>query len=149
VEAHEPLLLRSFTASRPPSELRIWDAWPGYKGAIILRVIEFWCPPPCTKFVDESCPSKSIVRARCEPRAGGGSGLRALGMCFTSTHSGSGLGVKGLLGRFGLGKWSLDGGCTRALAGRPCEDEYASYNRNEDESTVVEPPLPPIGACGW
>jgi hypothetical protein len=47
---------------------------------------------------------KSIVRALCEPRAGGGSGLvRLLLMRWTSTHSGSGLGVKGLLGRCGLG----------------------------------------------
>jgi hypothetical protein len=104
VEALEPLLLRSFSGSpRILSELRIWDAWPGCSGAIILRGIGFWCPP-CGRFVDELCPSKSSVRARCEPRTGGGSSLRVLGMCLTSTHSGSGLGVKGLLGRFGLGK---------------------------------------------
>jgi hypothetical protein len=106
VDVVDTLLLRSFSESRGPSELRIWDAWPGYKGAIILRAIGFCCG----KLLVSLCPSKSTVRARCEPRAGGGSGLRVLGMCLTSTHSGSGLGVKGLLGRFGLGKWPLDGG---------------------------------------
>lgn len=44
---------------------------------------------------------KSTVRARWEPRAGGGSGL--LPSLLISTQSGSGLGVKGLLGRFGFG----------------------------------------------
>lgn len=51
---------------------------------------------------------KSTVRARWEPRAGGGSGL--LPSLLISTQSGSGLGVKGLLGRFGFGMYSLDGG---------------------------------------
>lgn len=47
---------------------------------------------------------ESVMRARCEPRAGGGSGLPPLRLSFlTSTQSGSGLGVKGLLGRLGLG----------------------------------------------
>lgn len=59
-----------------------------------------------------------------EPRAGGGSGLPLLGKFLTCTQSGSGLGVKGLLGFLGFGKWSLDGGCTRALAGRPSKDEH-------------------------
>jgi hypothetical protein len=74
-------------------------AWPGYNGAIILRAAGF-----CVggKLVEGL--SKSTVRALCEPRAGGGSGLRLLGMCLTSIQSGSGLGVNGLLGRFGFGK---------------------------------------------
>lgn len=87
---------------------------------------------------------KSTVRALCEPRAGGGSGLRLLGICRTSIQSGSGLGVNGLLGRFGFGKWLLDGGSTRAFAGKPIEYEYPSYSGKDDKSTVVEPPLPPI-----
>ena len=86
----------------------------------------------------------STVRDLCEPRAGGGSGLRLLGRCLTSTHSGSGLGVNGLLGRFGFGKWLLDGGSTRAFAGKPMEYEHPSYSRNYDEGTVVKPPFPPI-----
>lgn len=44
---------------------------------------------------------KSTVRARWEPRVGGGSGL--LPSLLISTQSGSGLGVKGLLGFFRLG----------------------------------------------
>ena len=47
-------------------------------------------------------PLKSTVAARAVPRVGGGSGLP---MRLISTQSGSGDGVKGLLGRFGLGKW--------------------------------------------
>ena len=38
---------------------------------------------------------------------------------FTSTQSGSGEGVKGFDGRFGFGRKSLLGGCTREQAGRP------------------------------
>ena len=87
--------------------------------------------------------SNSTVRAFCEPRAGGGSGLR-LGRCLMSTHSGSGLGVKGLLARFGFGTKSLDGGWTRALAGRPLENEHPGYSWKEEKSTVVKPPFPPI-----
>jgi len=66
----------------------------------------------------------STVRDLCEPRAGGGSGLRLLGRCLTSTHSGSGLGVNGLLGRFGFGEWLLDGGSTRAFAGKPLSSHH-------------------------
>jgi len=40
-------------------------------------------------------------------------------MRLTSTQSGSGEGVKGLEGRFGLGKWSGVGGWTLERAGRP------------------------------
>ncbi len=94
------------------------------------------------KLVEE--PSKSTVRDLCEPRAGGGSGLRPLGICLTSTHSGSGLGVNGLLGRFGFGKWLLDGGSTRAFAGKPMKYEYPGYSMHCEKSTVVKPPLPPI-----
>lgn len=47
-------------------------------------------------------PLKSTVCALAVPRAGGGSGLPP--MRFTSTQSGSGEGVNGLLGLFGLGK---------------------------------------------
>lgn len=86
-----------------PSEPSICDAWLGYSGAIILRAIG-----PCVR--DGFGSLKSTVRDLCKPRVGGGSGLRLLCRCLTSTHSGSGLGVKGLLGRLGLGKWSLDGG---------------------------------------
>ena len=41
------------------------------------------------------------------------------GRRFTSTQSGSGEGVKGFDGRFGFGRKSLLGGCTRERAGRP------------------------------
>lgn len=85
---------------------------------------------------------KSTVRARCEPRAGGGSGL--LPSLLISTQSGSGLGVKGLLGRLGFGKWSFDGGWMRALAGRPSEDKYRSGNGEKGKGTVIKPPLPSI-----
>lgn len=46
-------------------------------------------------------PLKSTVLARDVPLAGGGSGLP---IRLTSTQSGSGDGVKGLPGRFGLGR---------------------------------------------
>jgi hypothetical protein len=67
---------------------------------------------------------KSMVRARWEPRAGGGSGR--LPSLLTSIQSGSGLGVNGLLGRLGLGMWSFEGCWIRALAGRPSEYKYRS-----------------------
>ena len=38
---------------------------------------------------------------------------------FTSIQSGSGEGVKGFDSRFGFGRNSLLGGCTRERAGRP------------------------------
>lgn len=47
-------------------------------------------------------PLKSIVCALAVPRVGGGSGLPP--MRLTSTQSGSGEGVNGLLGFFGFGK---------------------------------------------
>jgi hypothetical protein len=93
---------------------------------------------------------KSMVRALCEPRAGGGSGLlRMLPMRWTSTQSGSGLGVKGLLGRCAFGMWPSDGSWVRALAGRPLEYEYPRYQRKEDICTIVKPPFSPIRACRW
>jgi hypothetical protein len=71
-------------------------------------------------------PLKSTVLALAgplaDPRAGGGSGL-LLPIFLTSTQSGSGDGVNGLLGLIGLGKWLSDGGCTLERAGRPCEDQ--------------------------
>lgn len=70
---------------------------------------------------------------------GGGSG-RAPSLLI-STQSDSGLGVKGLLGRLGLGMWSAEGGWMRALAGRPYEDEYRYGNGEGEEYTVVEPPF--------
>lgn len=73
---------------------------------------------------------------------GGGSGL--LPSLLISTQSGSGLGVKGLLGRFGLGMWSFEGGWMRALAGRPSEDKYRRGNGDGEEYTIIEPPLPPV-----
>lgn len=71
-------------------------------------------------------PLKSMVWAREVPLGGGGSGL---GIRFTSTQSGSGLGVKGLLGLLGLGKWLSDGGCTRDRAGRPLSSHH--FRRSE------------------
>lgn len=54
---------------------------------------------------------ESNTRARCEPLVGGGSGLPPLRLSFlTSTQSGSGLGVNGLLGRLGLGMCPSEGG---------------------------------------
>lgn len=82
---------------------------------------------------------KSIVRARWEPRVGGGSGRPP--SLLISTQSDSGLGVKGLLGRLGLGMWFAEGGWTRALAGRPAEDEYRCGKGEGEEYTVVEPPF--------
>lgn len=147
VEAPEPDRRRSFNPSRESSEPRICCAWPGYSGAIILRAAGFCVAP---EFVEDVGLLKSTVRALCEPRAGGGSGLlRLFCNCLMSTQSGSGLGVKGLLGLFGLGKRSLDGGWTRALAGRPLENEHPCYSREEGKSTIVKPPFPPIRACRW
>lgn len=51
---------------------------------------------------------KSTVRARWEPRVGGGSGRPP--SLLISTQSDSGLGVKGLLGRLGFGMWLFEGG---------------------------------------
>lgn len=68
------------------------------------------CAFPCGFGLKELGALKSTVRARCEPRAGGGSGLLFPPVRLTSTQSGSGLGVKGLLGRLGLGKWPSEGG---------------------------------------
>lgn len=88
-------------------------------------------------------PLKSTVRALAVPRAGGGSGL--LPMRLTSTQSGSGEGVNGLLGRLGFGKWSLAGGCTLERAGRPSKDQQHDSDRGEGErDTIVEPPLPAV-----
>lgn len=90
-------------------------------------------------------PLKSTVRARCEPRAGGGSGRPAFArICGTLTQSGSGLGVKGLLGRLGLGMWPSEGGWIRALAGRPLEDEYPCDEGEEEICTIVKPPFPTV-----
>jgi hypothetical protein len=55
-------------------------------------------------------PLKSTVCARAVPLVGGGSGLAPTRSRLMSTQSGSGLGVNGLLGLFGFGKWSFDGG---------------------------------------
>jgi hypothetical protein len=85
-----------------------------YGGAMSLRAT-VWLP-----FRPGLGLLKSIVRALAVPLAGGGSGLEP-GIRLTSTQSGSGLGVKGLLGRLGLGKWSGAGGCTLERAGRPSE----------------------------
>lgn len=81
----------------------VWRAWET-RGTMSFLALGF-CGAVCCKLVVEllvvEMPLKSTVRARCEPRAGGGSGRPP--MRCTSTQSGSGLGVKGLLGRFGLG----------------------------------------------
>lgn len=69
-------------------------------------------------------PLKSTVCALEVPLAGGGSGL--LPTLFTSTQSGSGDGVNGLLGRLWFGRWSFEGGCTLDRAGRPSEYQYKS-----------------------
>lgn len=68
-------------------------------------------------------PLKSTVRALAVPLVGGGSGFPAP-VLFTSTQSGSGEGVNGLLGRLGLGKWSLLGACTLDRAGRPLSSHH-------------------------
>lgn len=108
----EVVRLRSLMGSRLPSVFRICDAWSGWRGTLSFRAIGFRGAfgPPCCKLVveldfepDVLAPLKSTVRALCEPLAGGGSGL-PLPIFLTSTQSGSGLGVNGLLGRFGLGK---------------------------------------------
>ena len=94
-------------------------------------------------------PLKSTVCALAVPLAGGGSGLSLFPILLTSTQSGSGLGVNGLLGRFGFGKWSLLGGCTLDRAGRPCkEDKHESKSRDQGRYTVIQPPLPAIRARG-
>jgi hypothetical protein len=110
VEAVEPLRRRSSSASRLPSKFAVWAAWVGKAGTMSFLADGFcellWCALDAE--IDELGWLKSTVRARCEPRAGGGSGRPPIR--FTSTQSGSGLGVKGLLGRFGLGMWPSEGG---------------------------------------
>ena len=115
-----------------------------YAGTIILRAIGFAGLLRLVVELDaeEVGLLKSTVRARWEPRVGGGSGLPP--SLLISIQSGSGLGVNGLLGRLGFGIWSLEGGWMRALAGRPSEDQYRSGNGDGDIDTIVEPPLSPI-----
>jgi hypothetical protein len=107
VDALEALRLRSSSASRLPSKFAVWVACVGNAGTMSFLAMVF-CEPPGCEFVAELGLLKSTVRALWEPRVGGGSGLPAIR--FTSTQSGSGLGVKGLLGRFGLGMWPSEGG---------------------------------------
>jgi len=148
VDALDALRLRSSRASRLPSKFGVCVACVGKAGTM-----SFLAGPPCCRFVVELFVElgmsllllKSMVRALCEPRAGGGSGLlRLLPMRCTSTQSGSGLGVKGLLGRCGFGMCPSDGGWMRALAGRPLQDERPRYYREDKINTIVKPPLPPI-----
>lgn len=108
VDALDAVRLRSSSASRPPSKFDLWVACVGNAGTMSFRA-----GGSC----DDAGPSnrerdaeaemfaslKSTVRALCVPLAGGGSGLPLPLTFFTSTQSGSGLGVKGLLGRFALG----------------------------------------------
>jgi hypothetical protein len=115
VDALDAVRLRSSSASRPPSKFELWVACVGNAGTMSFRA-----GGSC----DDTGPSsrerdvegvmlvslKSTVRALCVPLAGGGSGLPLLLTFFTSTQSGSGLGVKGLRGRFALGNWWSDGG---------------------------------------
>jgi len=93
---------------------------------------------------------KSTVCALDVPRAGGGSGLPVgVPILLISTQSGSGLGVKGLLGLFGFGKWSFEGGWIRERAGRPSKYQHKCKERREDEDTIVKPPLSAIRAGWW
>jgi hypothetical protein len=154
VDALDGARPRSVSASRLPSKFAVWAECVGNGGTIIFLAGGFCdaAGKPCCKLVVELAielgvlaPLKSTVRARCEPRAGGGSGLPLLlDNRLTSTQSGSGLGVKGLLGRLGLGMCPSDGGCVRALAGRPCEDEHPSCEWEENIGTIVKPPFPSI-----
>lgn len=68
-------------------------------------------------------PLKSTVWALAVPLAGGGSGGLPP-ILLTSTQSGSGDGVNGLLGLFGFGKWSFEGGWTRERAGSPLSSHH-------------------------
>lgn len=97
-------------------------------GAASLRAIGFALVPLllafCDPGVDVGVPLgllKSMVLALAVPLAGGGTGLESRLDLLTSTQSGSGLGVNGLLGLFGFGKWSCEGGCTLLRAGRPTQ----------------------------
>lgn len=111
-----------------------------YGGTMSLRATVLLPCALAAAVVDVLVPLKSIVRDLPVPRAGGGSGL--LPMRLTSTQSGSGEGVNGLLGRLGLGKWSLAGGCTLERAGRPSKDQqHDSYKGEGERDTIVEPPL--------
>lgn len=121
VDAAEGVRRRSLSASRLPSNWAVCVACVGNAGTMSFLALGFG-GVFCCRLVGVEVPLKSTVRALCEPRAGGGSGRPP--MRCTSTQSGSGLGVKGLLGRFWLGMWPSEGGWTRALAGRPLEDEY-------------------------
>lgn len=123
VEAFEVERARFGFESRLPSRLEIGSGFETMKGgAISFLAIGFVLP--CLRLAVEFdiefgvlAPLKSTVCALAVPLAGGGSGL--LPMRLTSTQSGSGLGVKGLLGLLGFGKWSFDGGWTLERAGRP------------------------------
>jgi hypothetical protein len=102
VDALEAERLRSFRASRLPSKPGAWVAWVGKAGTMSFRAgrLGVWWRLVVELF-DVLGLAKSTVLARWEPRVGGGSGRPP--MRWTSTQSGSGLGVKGLLGRLGLG----------------------------------------------
>lgn len=90
-------------------------------------------------------PLKLEGFVRWDPLAGGGSGFPLLMLSLlTSTQSGSGLGVKGLLGRAGFGINPSAGGWTRALAGRPSKDKHGGYKGEKNQSTIAKPPLSPI-----
>lgn len=110
-------------------------------------------PLPCCRLVDSDLdcgvfvPLKSTVCARAVPLVGGGSGLPLL--FLISTQSGSGEGVNGLLGLFGFGKWSFDGGWTLERAGRPSKDQHECNNRERVYYTIIEPPFPAIRARWW